>query len=97
MMGRIHPHSIPAESVKKGDTIEATWKVGSVEHMRRGTVDRIIFDHGKRSRSFVTAEGDEIMHWTPDSRVKLTLVAEKPVIESPLWTFPTMDCVGFGG
>lgn len=79
-MGKFIPHKIPAESIKEGDTIEATWKTGSIKHTRTATVGRILFDHGKRSRSFVTAEGDEIVHWTPDSRVVFTLTAEKPVL-----------------
>lgn len=83
-MGKHLPHDIPPESVKEGDTITVSWRVGSIKHTRTGPVGRILFEHGKRSRSFVTPEGDEIVHWIPGSRVVFTLIGEKPVLGVPL-------------
>lgn len=83
-MGKFIPHKIPAESIKEGDTITASWKVGEVEHTRTGKVARILFDHGKRSRSFIASDENEILHWAPGSRVVMTLVAETPVLGTEL-------------
>lgn len=70
------PRFVDAASVDEGDTIRVVWKVGDVEHTRTGTVARIISEHGTRVRSFITPQGNEIIHWTPESRARFTLVAE---------------------
>lgn len=80
------PRYVDAASVDEGDTIRVTWKVGDVEHTRTGKVARILNDHGKRSRSFITADGNEIVHWTPDSRVRFTLLAEAPIMQAALFS-----------
>ena len=70
------PRYVEAASISEGDTIRAVWAVGDVEHTRTGTVARIVASRGTRSRSYVTEQGNEIVHWTPDSRVRFTLLAE---------------------
>lgn len=78
---------LPTEvaSIQEGDTIRASWRVGGVTHTRAGKVARIIHGRGNRSRSFVTREGDEIVHWTPDSRVTFVITTQAPVAQTPMF------------
>lgn len=69
------PRFVDAESVEEGDTIRVTWKVDDVEHTRTGKVARIHHMHGSRVRSFVTAGGQEIVLFTPDTKARFTLLA----------------------
>lgn len=74
-----------AASIQEGDTIRASWRVGGVTFSRAGKVARIIHGRGSRARSFITLDGDEIIHWTPDSRVTFVITNQAPVAQTPMF------------
>lgn len=77
--------TVDAASIDEGDHITATWKVGDVEHTRSGRVQRIIRGRQNRSLSFVTKSGNEIVLWTPSSRVTFVINRKAPVAQTPLF------------
>ena len=70
------PRFVEPASIDEGDTIRVVWKVGDVEHSRTGKVGRII--HDNCYRTFVSPDGNEIVRFGRNTRLRFTLLAEAP-------------------